>query len=213
MGTYPEKMTTREKILDCAINLFSEKGYTETSVRELAMAVGVKEASIYNHFPSKNAIFECILDDFTQFLQNFFNKEKIDAITKNPTAEGILSCMPLIFPEGRQEHFRKILFVILQEQHRNTTARTFITEELILGTEKVLITIIDSLKDSGILQPGINAEFWARLHSSIIYTFTSRSLLGIGYKAPGFSRLGLTTLLRDLYNMMFTMCSTNNDTL
>ena len=54
----PEKISTRQKILDCAIDLFATKGYTETTVRELAAAVGVKEASIYNHFSSKNSILE-----------------------------------------------------------------------------------------------------------------------------------------------------------
>ena len=51
-----EKRSTKQRILRSAIDLFAKKGYTETSIRELAAAVGVKEASIYNHFLSKNSI-------------------------------------------------------------------------------------------------------------------------------------------------------------
>jgi len=61
----PEKITTKQKILICATNLFSEQGYTETTIREIAAAVGLRDSSIYNHFPSKSSILEYILEDYT----------------------------------------------------------------------------------------------------------------------------------------------------
>ena len=53
---------TKQKILDEALRLFSERGYDAVSVGEIARAVGVKAPSLYNHFPGKQAIFEAIVE-------------------------------------------------------------------------------------------------------------------------------------------------------
>jgi AcrR family transcriptional regulator len=48
--------TTRERILDVALDLFVRKGYAETALREIATAVGVSKAALYYHFESKQDI-------------------------------------------------------------------------------------------------------------------------------------------------------------
>ena len=53
---------TRERILEQALELFSEKGYDSVSVGEIARAVGIKAPSLYNHFHSKRAIFDAIVE-------------------------------------------------------------------------------------------------------------------------------------------------------
>jgi AcrR family transcriptional regulator len=44
---------TRDKILDAAISLFSERGYERTSIKQIAQAVGLTESAIYRHFKGK----------------------------------------------------------------------------------------------------------------------------------------------------------------
>ena len=53
---------TKQKILDKALELFSAQGYDAVSVGEIAKAVGIKAPSLYNHFPSKQAIFDAIVE-------------------------------------------------------------------------------------------------------------------------------------------------------
>lgn len=53
---------TKQKILDKALELFSTHGYDSVSVGEIAKAVGIKAPSLYNHFPSKQAIFDAIVE-------------------------------------------------------------------------------------------------------------------------------------------------------
>ncbi len=53
---------TKQKILDKALELFSTQGYDSVSVGEIAGAVGIKAPSLYNHFPSKQAIFDAIVE-------------------------------------------------------------------------------------------------------------------------------------------------------
>lgn len=54
-------MTTRELILKTALRLFSERGYDGVSMRDLASEVGIRAASIYNHFSGKEDIFNSLL--------------------------------------------------------------------------------------------------------------------------------------------------------
>ncbi|UCG41377.1 MAG: TetR family transcriptional regulator [Acidimicrobiia bacterium] len=53
----------RDGILDAAARRFLEHGYAETSVRDIAAEVGVKAASIYYHFESKDELLATILDE------------------------------------------------------------------------------------------------------------------------------------------------------
>ena len=48
-------MTTKERIIDQALDLFSRKGYDGVSVRDISGAVGIKESSLYNHFHRNSA--------------------------------------------------------------------------------------------------------------------------------------------------------------
>jgi AcrR family transcriptional regulator len=52
---------TRQAILDAALDLFAEKGFFGTSLRDVATAVGVRESALYNYFPGKDALFEAII--------------------------------------------------------------------------------------------------------------------------------------------------------
>lgn len=53
---------TKQKILEQALILFSTYGYHSVSVGEIAKAVGIKAASLYNHFSGKQAIFDAIVE-------------------------------------------------------------------------------------------------------------------------------------------------------
>ena len=55
--------TTRDRILAEALDLFAQSGYGGASMRELARRVGIRESSLYNHFPGKAAILEAIVSE------------------------------------------------------------------------------------------------------------------------------------------------------
>jgi AcrR family transcriptional regulator len=52
----PKTKSTRERILDVALDLFIEKGYDKTSLREIAEPLGFTKAALYYHFASKEDI-------------------------------------------------------------------------------------------------------------------------------------------------------------
>ena len=55
------KGSTKQKILEAALELFSVQGYEATSISQLAEAVGIRKASLYSHFENKQAILDALI--------------------------------------------------------------------------------------------------------------------------------------------------------
>ncbi|MFJ2758924.1 TetR/AcrR family transcriptional regulator [Nocardioides sp. NPDC087217] len=53
--------TPREQVLEAAARLFTSKGFAATSTREIAEAVGIRQASLYYHFAGKDEILAALL--------------------------------------------------------------------------------------------------------------------------------------------------------
>jgi AcrR family transcriptional regulator len=54
---------TRRRAQQTALRLFTEQGYETTSLREIAAELGINKASLYHHFPSKDAILQSLFDE------------------------------------------------------------------------------------------------------------------------------------------------------
>ncbi|MCR5210105.1 MAG: TetR/AcrR family transcriptional regulator [Lachnospiraceae bacterium] len=59
-------MDTKQRILDEALTLFSEKGYANVYVGDIASKVGIKAPSLYKHFKNKQAIFDAIIEEMNR---------------------------------------------------------------------------------------------------------------------------------------------------
>jgi len=59
----------RTLLLNAALQLFSERGYRDTSVRDLTRAAGVTEAVLYHYFAGKNDILAAVLTEYARFAQ------------------------------------------------------------------------------------------------------------------------------------------------
>lgn len=62
----------REEILRAGLDLFALGGFHGTSVRQIARAVGVNEATLYHYFPSKDAILDAVFDRAVEERRNVF---------------------------------------------------------------------------------------------------------------------------------------------
>ena len=58
-----ERGNTKKAILEAALELFSRQGFEATSISQLADAVGIRKASLYSHFDSKQAILDALVKE------------------------------------------------------------------------------------------------------------------------------------------------------
>ena len=53
-----DKGNTKREIITAALDLFSTQGFEATSISQIADAVGIRKASLYSHFESKQAVLD-----------------------------------------------------------------------------------------------------------------------------------------------------------
>jgi AcrR family transcriptional regulator len=78
-GEAPEAASTRERILNVALELFTEKGFDGASLREIAERLGVTKAAIYYHFASKDDILMAL-----HMRLHEFGKDALSRMTEEP---------------------------------------------------------------------------------------------------------------------------------
>ena len=71
--------STRERILDVALDLFVAQGYDGTSLRQIAEQLGVTKAALYYHFESKEEILRAL-----HMRLHEFGKNALDSVGDNP---------------------------------------------------------------------------------------------------------------------------------
>lgn len=63
--TAPENGSTRERIQNAAVELFSQKGYTRTTTAAIARRAGVNELTLFRIFGNKNALLHDVFFQLT----------------------------------------------------------------------------------------------------------------------------------------------------
>src|SRR6202161_2652063 len=78
-GGVPEAASTRERILNVALELFTEKGFDGASLREIAERLGVTKPAIYYPFASKDDILMAL-----HMRLHEFGKDALSRMTEEP---------------------------------------------------------------------------------------------------------------------------------
>ena len=61
-----ERGNTKQEILEASLELFSVQGFEATSISQIASSVGIRKASLYSHFESKQAILDTLVQQVLQ---------------------------------------------------------------------------------------------------------------------------------------------------
>lgn len=107
---------TKSKILNKALELFSENGYDSVSVGEIAKAVGIKAPSLYNHYPSKQAIFDAIVEETAAKYEK--DTDKIDIHVQNSQQD-----VPVFSEISEDELVRRVRQLFCYSLHDEKIAR------------------------------------------------------------------------------------------
>jgi AcrR family transcriptional regulator len=121
---------TKERIFEAAIDLFAQKGFNATSMREIAEAVGIKKASMYSHYKSKDEILEKILEYPIGRMGSTGpqNIETEDLIVSMGLEKFMALAGDLIFGWMEGPYMEKIWRIICIELYHNETVKKFYSE-------------------------------------------------------------------------------------
>ena len=99
---------TRQRLLDAATAEIAREGYVGANINRISQAAGFAKGTVYNHFPSKRALMEALIDEIaathTQFIRQQIERQQ------DPTQR--LECFfsaGFAFVEDRPEQARVII--------------------------------------------------------------------------------------------------------
>ncbi|MEV5433884.1 ScbR family autoregulator-binding transcription factor [Streptomyces sp. NPDC052701] len=76
---------TREKVLDTAARLFAERGYTATSVVDVAEQVGMTKGAVYFHFRNKEAMAVAVVENDHRFWPDLLAEVRAEGLDARET--------------------------------------------------------------------------------------------------------------------------------
>ncbi|MCM3161500.1 TetR/AcrR family transcriptional regulator [Metabacillus litoralis] len=171
---------TKDKIFETALDLFSQKGYSAVSIREITRTVGIKESSLYNHFKNKEQILESILTHFrTDFSKTMPPLEALDEILNNSTTDAFFKAGHRNFKTYMENvHAQKMWRVLQVEQFREPMARDIILNDFFQSTIDFLEIVFKKLIEMNRIKP------------------VDPRLLAVEYQYPAFSLLAEYNILK-----------------
>lgn len=119
-----ERGNTKKEILEAALELFSVQGFEATSISQIASAVGIRKASLYSHFESKQAILDELVKEVLEqygahsiFAKTDWGKDADNLpMTPDDSVQMIVGQIRYILHDPHISKARKMLVI---EQFRN----------------------------------------------------------------------------------------------
>jgi TetR/AcrR family transcriptional regulator, acrAB operon repressor len=171
--TKEEAAITRKKLLTVALSVFSIKGYSVTTLEDIAREAGVTRGAIYWHFKGKAEIYNSLLHEFSERIQVITQQAISEGGTFKEVLERVFVCLLTILEDDKD--LRAIMEM--------TLFKTAISPELESGrkeqieSSRILITGITQAMQQGIdagelrsdLDPVDMARSFLALQNGIIY--------------------------------------------
>ena len=167
--------STREKILNEALDLFAVKGYHATSMREIAKAVGIKGSSIYNHFSGKEEIFSELFNYLAPLnLESDIFQKKFIAAEIDPL-ESLNYFANIVIEEMQDQKKDKLLKIMLKENNNQVVRKRL--QSRMKSNIKKITTFFSSLQQQGKIKSNLEPVFTANEFVSALIYYRMRYLL------------------------------------
>ncbi len=147
----PAKKISKEKIIQAVLETAFKKSPGNTSLSDISTLLHIKKASLYNHFPSRDAIFSASIDYCgTSLLKFVFTPNHIEQIVEQNTAETIFKRIVNRYIKLYEQETVFQMYVFLQsEKYFDYKAEKFIAiknEKTIEETIKILELLTEKEK-------------------------------------------------------------------
>ena len=151
-----ERGNTKQEILVASLELFSVQGFEATSISQIADAVGIRKASLYSHFESKQAILDALIKDVLEqygahsiFARTDWEKDAGDLpLTPDAAVQMILGQIRYILHDPSISRARKMLVI---EQFQNPELAKLQTKQNYSDVLQYFTGLIKQLTQQGVL--------------------------------------------------------------
>ena len=163
---------TKERILEAALEMFSQNGYAGTNIRELSASLGLVKSGVYKHFESKEAIWNALLDQMIAYYADHFGSaEHLPPVPDS--LEGLVTMtMHMVNITVHDEKIIMTRKVLTLEQFRDARARELATKHFLTGLTDMFTRIFAGMMDKGLLRkddPGMLAFAYTAPISALIH--------------------------------------------
>ena len=143
---------TKEKILTAALDLFSQKGYEGTNMRELSASLGLVKSGIYKHFESKEAVWNELLDRMIAYYgERFGSAERLPPVPDS-LGDFVSMTMRMVNLTIRDGQIVKTRKVLTLEQYRDGRARELATKHFLTGLTEMFTRIFSGMMDKKLIR-------------------------------------------------------------
>jgi AcrR family transcriptional regulator len=153
--TEPATGTRRDELLAIAARLFAERGFRNTTVRDIADAAGILSGSLYHHFDSKESMVDEILQTFQQEL--FAGYDEVLA-SNLPARQKIEAAVRLSFEAIDQHHHEVAIFQNEADWLGGLGERFAYLAERHAQSRQVWLTLLQEGMESGDLKSNLDLE-------------------------------------------------------
>ena len=143
---------TKERILDAALEMFSQNGYAGTNIRELSASLGLVKSGVYKHYESKEAIWNALLDEMIAYYAERFGSAEHLPPVPNSLEELTQMTMQMVNITVRDERIVMTRKVLTLEQYRDVRARELATKHFLTGLTEMFTRIFAGMMDKGLLR-------------------------------------------------------------
>ncbi len=143
---------TKERILVTALEMFSQRGYAGTNIRELSESLGLVKSAMYRHFESKEAIWNTLLDELIAYYEARFGSTEHLPPVPDSLEELITTTMRMVNFTIRDETVVKTRKMLTIEQFRDERARELATKYFLTGLKDMFTPLFAGMMDKGLLR-------------------------------------------------------------
>ena len=163
---------TKERILTSALDMFSQKGYEGTNIRELSASLGLVKSGIYKHFESKEAIWNALLDRMIAYYGERFGSPEHLPPAPDSSEDFVSMAMRMVNLTIHDEQIVKTRKVLTLEQYRDERARDLATKHFLTGLTEMFSHIFAGMMDKNLIRrddPAMLAFAYATPISALIH--------------------------------------------
>jgi len=170
---------TRRSLLNAALKLFAEKGYSATPVRDINQTAGVADGLLYHYFPKgKKELLQVLVTEKVVELRALLRSgaEGLDDLPLDEALEQVFLNWFQIF----QEH-ADVIRILLKENKNMRIVEQDSLAEILCGGDQWFVAFLRKRAQTGEIRE-IDYTSAAEVTGSVVYSFFFSVLTGIGSK-------------------------------